>query len=286
MRYLLHFLWKNYAFLLFLVLEVLSLAIVVNANKHQSAIFSDVANTYGGEIFSSYSNIRDYFHLKDANLLLSQENAILRTQVQGLKILVDSTNFNSFAPLDSTNTQTRDSLKINFDFLSAKVINNSTNRQQNYIMLNKGSQHGVLKNMGIIGPKGIVGVIFEVSDDYSSGISLLNRKLNVSAKIKRNNELGILLWDGKSDRYGQLDAIENYVPILIGDTLVTSGFSHIFPEGEIIGTIDSFEKIPGKTSWKIQVKYATDFSQLYWVNIVRNRKYEQQIALEAIQIDQ
>lgn len=283
MRYLLHFLWKNYAFLLFLILELISLVFVVNGNKHQSAVFSSIANQYGGKVFTSYSNMRSYFHLKEANELLSIENAYLKDQLLSSQFALDSTNFQSFTPL--AEIILTDSTKFLFDFISAKVISNSTNRQKNYIMLNKGSKHGIRKNMGIIGPNGIVGVIFEVSEDFSSGISLLNIKQSVSAKLKHNNELGILIWDGVSPLYGQLDAVENYVPIAIGDTIITSGFSHIFPGGENIGVVEEFNEIPGKTLWNIKVKFNTSFTQLFWVSIARNLNYEQQIALEAIKLE-
>lgn len=288
MRYLLHFLWKNYAFLLFLILELISLVFVVNGNKHQSAVFSTFANKYGGAIFSSYSNLRNYFHLKDANNLLAQENARLKKQLENVQFVSDSSNFESFQPIiiiDSNTIVIDDSAKAQFDFISAKVISNSINRQKNYIMLNKGTKHGVSKNMGLIGPYGIVGVIFETSEDYSTAISLLNIKLSVSVKLKKNNELGTLIWDGQSELYGHLDAVENYVPVKIGDTIVTSGFSHIFPGGEYVGTVESVGEIPGKTLWNIVVKYNTDFSKLYWVNIARNLNYEQQMVLNAVEIE-
>lgn len=285
MRYLLHFLWKNYAFLLFLALELISLILVVNGNKHQSAVFSSVANQYGGQVFTSYSNMRNYFHLKEANELLSQENAYLKAQLLSSQFATDSSNFQAFTPIDTTELIQIDSTQTRFDFISAQVISNSTNRQRNYIMLNKGRKHGIRKNMGIIGPNGIVGVIFETSEDFSSGISLLNIRQSVSAKLKNNNELGTLIWDGTSPLFGKLDAVENYVPIAIGDSIITSGFSHIFPGGENIGVVEEFKTVPGKTSWNIKVRFNTNFSQLFWVNIARNRNYEQQIALEAIKLE-
>lgn len=285
MRYLLHFIWKNASFLLFLVLEIVSIVLVVNTNKHQSAVFSSVANQYGGKIYASYSNIRNYFHLKEANDQLSRENLLLREKLHLALLTNDSTNFQRFTAINYAKLILSDTSKPLFDFISAKVISNSTNRQRNYLMLDKGRKHGVRENMGIIGPNGIVGVIFETSDDFSSGISLLNIKQKVSAKLKQDNELGTLIWDGISPLYGQLEAIENYVPIAIGDTVVTSGFSHIFPGGENIGTIAEFSEIPGKTAWHIKVKFNTDFNKLYRVSIVRNLNYEQQMALEAIKIE-
>jgi rod shape-determining protein MreC len=152
-------------------------------------------------------------------------------------------------------------------------------------MLNKGRRDGVHENMGIVGPNGIVGVIFETSEDYSTAISLLNIKLRVSAKLKKNNELGTFIWDGISPQFGLLDAVENYVPIAVGDTIITSGFSHIFPEGEYIGTVEDYSEIPGRTSWSIKVKFSTHFSKLFWVSIARNLNYEQQMELKAIELE-
>ncbi|MCD6091598.1 MAG: rod shape-determining protein MreC [Bacteroidales bacterium] len=282
---MLHFLWKNSAFILFLILELISLVFVVNGNRHQSAVFSTVANQYGGKIFTTYSNFRNYFHLKDANDQLAYENAFLKEKLQKALFEMDSTNFQSFDSIDSTMFIQSDSLKPLFDYIPAKIISNSTNRQKNYLMLNKGRKHGVRKNMGIIGPNGIVGVVFETSEDYSSGISLLNIKQSVSVKLKHNNELGILIWDGISPLFGQLDAIENYVPISVGDTIITSGFSHIFPGNESIGTVAEFREMPGNTIWYIKVKFSTDFKKLFWVNIARNLNYEQQKALEAVELE-
>ena len=236
MRYLLHFLWKNSAFILFLILELISLVFVVNGNRHQSAVFSTVANQYGGKIFTTYSNFRNYFHLKDANDQLAYENAFLKEKLQKALFEMDSTNFQSFDSIDSTMFIQSDSLKPLFDYIPAKIISNSTNRQKNYLMLNKGRKHGVRKNMGIIGPNGIVGVVFETSEDYSSGISLLNIKQSVSVKLKHNN-------------------------------------------------VAEFREMPGNTIWYIKVKFSTDFKKLFWVNIARNLNYEQQKALEAVELE-
>ncbi len=285
MRYLLHFLWKNSAFILFLILELFSLALVVNGNRHQSAIFSSAVNKYGGKVFSSYANIRDYFHLKEANIQLSVENAQLLDKLNLALLKQDSLNYQHFTKIDTAKIYELDTLKPLFDFIPAKVISNSTNRQRNYIMFDKGRRQGVRENMGIVGPNGLVGVIFETSENYSSGISLLNIKQKISVKLKKNNELGTLIWDGVSPLFGQLDAIENYVPIMVGDTVITSGFSHIFPEGEMVGTVSEFNAIPGRTAWHINVKFATDFNKLFWVKIVRNLNYEQQMALEAIELE-
>jgi len=281
MKYLLQFLLKNYTFFLFLILELFSVSLVISKNKYQSAAFSSIANTYGGKIFTSYSNVLSYFQLKKVNDRLWEENALLKQQLLKMHSVADSTEFHSFSPSTIINIFKPDSSKLLFDFIHAKVISNSIHRQKNYIMFNKGRKHGVKENMGIIGPNGIVGVIFETSEYYSSGISLLNIKFNVSAKLKNNNEIGTIIWDGKSARFGKLDAIENYVQIAVGDTIITSGFSHIFPEGENIGTIEEFSEIPGKSSWNIKVRFATSFSTLDWVNITRNIDYEQLKVLKA-----
>lgn len=285
MRYLFQFLAKNYPFFLFLILEVFSISLVIRENKYQSAVFSSIANSFGGKVFSSYTNVLDYFQLKKANDKLISENAILKQKLLNYQLAIDTSVVETFPPLASLRLRNHDSLTVLYDFINAKVISNSTNRQKNYIMLNKGRKHGVKENMGLIGPQGIVGVIFETSEDFSSAISLLNIKFNVSAKLKNSNEIGTVVWDGKSSRFGRLDAIENYVPIAVGDTVVTSGFSYIFPEGENIGYIEEFSEIAGKSSWFIKVRFASTFNTLDWVNITRNINYDQLKKLSAKELE-
>lgn len=278
---LLNFLWKNYAFFLFLLLEFIALSMVVS-NGHQSAIFAYSSNQIGGNAFNSWQGIVHYFNLGEANDQLVKENNELRKQLANTYLDRDEQVFDSILISDSLHAanEPKDTLIQVFDYLGAKVISNSVHKQKNYMMINKGLNQGIKENMGIIGPDGIVGIVYSVSNDFSTVISLLNTKTRMSVKIKSNNELGNLQWDGQKQNIAQLNSIETYIPIHVGDSIMSSGYSHIFPEGILLGTINDYHKKTGDNNYFISVKLSTDFSKLQYVTIIRNRFYEEQLLLE------
>jgi len=278
---LLNFLWKNYAFFLFLLLELIALSMVVS-NGHQSAIFAYSSNQIGGNAFNSWQGIVHYFNLGEANDQLVKENNDLRNQLANTYLDRDQQVFDSIIIPDSLNEvkEPQDTLIQIFDYLGAKVISNSVHKQKNYMMINKGLKQGVKENMGIIGPDGLIGIVYSVSNDFSTVISVLNTKTRMSVKIKSNNELGNLQWDGQKQNIAQLKSIETYIPIHIGDSIISSGYSHIFPEGILLGTIYDYHKKTGDNNYFISVKLSSNFSNLQYITIVRNRFYEEQILLE------
>lgn len=287
MQNLLNFLWKNYAFFLFLLLEFIALSMVVSSG-HQSAVFAYSSNQMGGEALSSWQGIIHYFNLGEANKQLVEENKKLRAQLDESFIDRDIITFDSISINDSlikwdstlNKYLPNDTNILAFEYIGAKTISNSTHKQKNYLMLNKGRAQGVSENMGVIGPNGIVGIVYSTSNDFSTVVSLLNIKTRISAKLKTNNELGILQWDGQDPNVAQFNSIETYIPIQVGDSIITSGFSHIFPEGLIIGTIQDYHQNTNDNTYHISVKLATQFSSLQYVTIIRNRFYEEQMLLE------
>lgn len=284
---LLNFLWKNYAFFLFLILELIAVSMVVS-NGHQSAIFAYSSNQIGGSAFNSWQGIVHYFDLGEANKQLLRENNELRKQISYTYLDRDQRVFDSISISDSTSIsdslspqiETTDTLVQIFDYIGTKVISNSVHKQKNYLMINKGSNQGIKENMGVIGPDGIVGIVYSVSNDFSTVVSLLNTKTRMSAKIKSNNEMGVLQWDGQKQNIAQLISIETYIPIHVGDSIISSGYSHIFPEGLLMGSIQDYHQKKGNNNYFISVKLSTDFSNLQYVSVIRNRFYEEQMILE------
>lgn len=283
---LLNFLWKNYAFFLFILLELIGLSMVVS-NGHQSAVFAYSSNQIGGQAFNSWESIIQYFKLQKANEQLVLENAQLRNQLKNSFLDRDLLTFDSIlvpdtlTSQDSLRLQKLDSLPPAFDFIAAKVISNSTHKQKNYLMLNKGQKQGVKENMGVIGPLGVVGIVHSISNDFCTVIPIINVKSRISVKLKHNNELGTLSWNGKDDNFAQLLSIETYIPLHVGDSVITSGYSHIFPEGIMLGKIQDYHQIEGDNNYSISVKLATEFSNLQFVSIARNLYYEEQLLLQA-----
>ena len=256
------------------------------SNGHQSAIFSYASNQVGGQVFSSSESIKHYFLLSETNKQLTEENITLRSQINTSFLDRDFTCFDDTVfQIDSLslNDTIADTLTRSFDYLSAKVISNSVHKKKNYLMLNKGKSQGLRTNMGVIGPHGAVGIVYSVSDDFCTVISLLNTKTNISAKLLANQELGNLSWDGNSHRIAQLNSIETYIPIKIGDTIVSSGYSHVFPELVLLGTISGFEKVIGENTYHIDVRLSTNFNALNYVTIVRNLYFNDQMDLENLE---
>jgi len=259
------------------------------SNGHHSAIFSYASNQLGGQVFSSTESIKHYFLLAETNKQLAEENIYLRSQIKVSYLDRDLKQFDvHFSQTDSlqlndTITHTADTLTRSFDYISAKVISNSVHKKKNYLMLNKGKNQGITPNMGVIGPYGAVGIVHSVSNDFCTVISLLNTKAHISAKLLENQELGNISWNGNNYQTAQLNSIETYIPIKIGDTIVSSGYSHVFPESVLLGTISDFEKVIGENTYRINVKLSTNFNALNYVTIVRNLYFSEQMDLRTLE---
>ncbi len=270
MRNLILFLTRNYYFILFLALETFSVFLIIQNNHFQRAHFLNSSNAITGNIYEMASGVTEYFGLKNQNYKLAQENVILRNQLR-----------NSFGTKVNPNVSFKDSIHSKqFIYISAKVVNNSTNRRKNYLTLNMGKNQGITNESGVICGEGIVGIVRDVSDNFSSVMSVLHESARIPVEIKRFNENSILTWNGNDELYGQMERIPSHLEIRKGDTVLTSSYSTIFPEGVMVGTIDSFEKVAGNTFFNVTLKFSTDFSRLKYVTVAKNLMKEEQSNLE------
>jgi rod shape-determining protein MreC len=167
-----------------------------------------------------------------------------------------------------------------YTYTSAKVVNNSTNRRDNYLTLDKGSKQGIRNNMAVISSTGVVGVVKDVSDNFCTVISLLHSDLTISSKLKKDGSFGPLNWDGVNFSVATLSDIPTHVRLKEGDTVVTSQYSKMFPENIMIGTVQSYYTEPMKPFYTVKVNLSTDFKKLTYVYIVQNKLREEQEALE------
>lgn len=260
MRIFFLFLWHRHFFFLFLILEVISFILIVQNNYYQRSGFINSTNKFSGNILTTFNNISQYFSLKDANRKLSKENA---------RLLSESKKF--YMKTDDHMFYYNDTLyRQQYEFINTKVINNSTNKRNNYITLNKGSRQGITKDMGVITSTGIVGIVKEVSSDFSSVISVLHKDMKISAKMKKNGHIGTVIWKGGDYRYGELIDIPTHVKPTLGDTIITSGYSSMFPEGVMIGTISDYKIEKGDNFYSIVIKFSTDFNSISYAYVVRN----------------
>ena len=208
--------------------------------------------------------------MKKENENLAKENAELRSHI--LSSYDISINKN-YLVNDTVYHQ-------KYSYTSAKVVNVSTHRRNNYLTLNKGSNDGIKNDMAVITSTGIVGQVKDVSENFCTVLSMLHSKITVSSKIKKDGSFGPLTWDGSDFRYATLSDIPTHVRLAKGDTIVTTAFSKTFPENIMIGTVESFERPTGKYFYTIKVKLSTDFKKLTYVYIVKNIHKEEQEELE------
>jgi rod shape-determining protein MreC len=276
MRNLFRFILGNHVFFLFIILEILSFVFIFNFNNYQKVKFLNSSSRLTGKVYDSYSNLTQYFNLPSVNRELAQENARLRGMLE----------------IHSTLKRIPDSLFIRFpakeqvySYIPARIISNSVDRQQNYLTLDKGSRDGIKPDMGIISANGVTGIITNVSPSFSTGLSLLNTRWNISAKLAKNNYFGSLTWDGKNYRHALLNEIPYHVELTVGDTIVTSGYSTIFPEGVLLGIIESFEKRGGDNFYTISVKLSVDFKSVSYVEIIENKEKQEILSIQKLNSD-
>lgn len=260
MRNLATFIWKNNYFFLFGILQLFSLWLIVDNSIFQRSAIITSTNAVSGSFLSVYNGIDQYFYLKYNNIELAKENALLLSESKNSFLITDKTEFTS-----------NDSLyRHQFTYYDAKIISNSIKKQNNYLILDKGSKMGIQKEMAVVSPAGIVGIVKDVSPNFCSVISLLHQDTRVNAKIKRTGFIGTVLWDGMDYRYAKLIDIPYHLNVRYGDTVVTSGYSTIFPEGIMIGTVTIVKPNKNDNFYNISVKLATDFNRIDQVYIIKN----------------
>lgn len=277
MRKLLDFLIRKRHWFLFILLEILSLTLVYRNNAYQRNVMFSSANMVMGYIASVSGYVTSYLSLREINKELLERNGQLELQVLELQdqlesMMADSVMFAGFAP-DSTEA-------FPYDFVMADVVNNSVTHLSNYITVNKGRKDGITPDMGVVSERGVVGIVSTVSDHFSVIIPLLNPKFRLSCKVLGSSYFGSLSWKGRDIRFANLEELPRHVEFQKGDTIVTSGYSAVFPSGIIVGIVDSFEKQHDDNFYSLDVKLATDFRTLNNVRIIKNYHQAEQKSIE------
>ncbi|HOU96243.1 MAG TPA: rod shape-determining protein MreC [Bacteroidales bacterium] len=270
MKSLLQFLTKHNRLIIFILLEGVAFYLIFTSNNyHNTQLVKGIrSSTLAWE--SIIKNMTNYFRIKKLNAELQTENRELRNTLEKM-ISVRKDSILSVILITTEEPQ--------YEFIAAEVVNNSVNRQKNFFTLNVGTKQGADVNMGVISPSGAAGIIISAGKNYSVAISLLNLDFRLSAKIKSNDYFGSLSWDGSNYRYAILNDIPQHVLLNKGDTVVTTGYSAIFPAGIMVGTISDFEK-SGSEFYSIKVKLATDFKKLAHVYLIKNNRRQEQISIE------
>jgi len=271
MERLLNFVYQYRALFTFLVLEIFCTWLIVENNQYQSMKFFNSSSRMAASIISFSNGVREYFSLRNINTDLANENAALRKKLeqrdQGLyslkmRELVDSAMINRF------------------DYVSAKVVNNSTGFSKNFITIDKGRDDGIETGMAVISAKGAVGKVKSVSEHFSVLISLLNIDEQVSSVIRSLGYFGTAQWDGVDPRMVELRYIPRHVKLHAGDTVVTSGYNAVFPEGIVVGVIKEVNLKEETPFYNIKVELAQDFGNLTYVEVIKSNLKQEKDSLE------
>lgn len=275
MKNLLNFLIKYNYWFLFILLEVISFTLLFRFNKYQGSTFFTSCNYITGKVYEVSGSISSYFHLKTANEDLLDKNIVLEQEVASLQKALGELTADSMGI-----ARLKSSVLQDYALLKANVVNNSLNKIDNYITLDKGEADGVCSEMGVLGGNGVVGIVYITSPHYSVVISLLNSKSSISCKIKGSDYFGYLKWEGGDSQYAYVKDLPRHSEFNLGDTVVTSGYSTVFPAGIMIGTIDDMSDSNDGLSYLLKVKLSTDFGKLSDVRIIAKKHQEEQIKLE------
>lgn len=276
MHNLTEFLAKHNHWFVFLVLEVVSMVLLFRYNSYQGSVWFSSANAVTGKVYEWDSAVESYFSLSGVNSQLTQRNAFLEQQVRMLD--------DSFARLTRSQEAavTRLSSMVPFQgcrLIPAKVVANMVNRYDNLITIDKGSADGVKRDMGVVCGMGVVGIVYLVSEHYSIVIPALNSHSNISCTIQRRGYFGYLRWRGGSSQLAYLEDVPRHAHFKLGDNVVTSGYSSVFPPGVMVGKVLHVFNSADGLSYRVQVKLSTDFARLRDVCLVDDSALQERIDL-------
>lgn len=276
MHNLTEFLAKHNHWFVFLVLEVLSMVLLFRYNSYQGSVWFSSANAVTGKVYEWDSAVESFFSLSGVNSQLTQRNAFLEQQVRMLDDSIARLTRSQEAAV------TRLSSMVPFQgcrLIPAKVVANMVNRYDNLITIDKGSADGVKRDMGVVCGMGVVGIVYLVSEHYSIVIPALNSHSNISCTIQRRGYFGYLRWRGGSSQLAYLEDVPRHAHFKLGDNVVTSGYSSVFPPGVMVGKVLHVFNSADGLSYRVQVKLSTDFARLRDVCLVDDSALQERIDL-------
>ena len=255
MQNLLAFLAKYKNIFLFIILETIALLMVSYSYSYHGSLAFNSVNDITGGVFKTFAEVEDYFSLKQENEILLNENSRLHDSLESSFLITDT----NYVYIDTL-----------YRYIPAHVVYITVKNPSNYFIIDKGKKHGIKKEMGVISPTGIAGIVIGVSNHYSLVMPLIHPNFTGSAKIKKNNMLISVHWDTTDYRFGKITDIPSYVDLFKGDTIVTTGFSLIFPKDLIIGTVEKYYPSPEKEFATGIIRFSTDYKSLKNVYIIDN----------------
>lgn len=274
MRNLLEFLAKYNHWFVFLILEVVSMVLLFQYNSYQGSAWFSSANAVTGKLYEWDANVETFFSLTKVNQELTQRNAYLEQAVQKLSdSLVSVTKDSSIYHRDQF------ALLRNYRLIPAKVVANSVDKPGNLMTIDKGSADGIHKDMGVISGTGVVGIVYLVAEHYAIVIPVLNTKSNISCMIQNRGYFGYLRWKGGVSDLAYLEEVPRHAHFKLGDYVVTSGYSAVFPPGVRVGRILHVFNSADGLSYRVQLRLSTDFARLRDVCVIEDAAMKERLEI-------
>lgn len=274
MRNLLEFLAKYNHWFVFLILEVVSMVLLFQYNSYQGSAWFSSANAVTGKLYEWDANVETFFSLTKVNQELTQRNAYLEQEVQKLSdSLVCVTKDSSIYHRDQF------ALLRNYRLIPAKVVANSVDKPGNLMTIDKGSADGIHKDMGVISGTGVVGIVYLVAEHYAIVIPVLNTKSNISCMIQNRGYFGYLRWKGGVSDLAYLEEVPRHAHFKLGDYVLTSGYSAVFPPGVRVGRILHVFNSADGLSYRVQLRLSTDFARLRDVCVIDDAAMKERLEI-------
>ncbi|MCM1317227.1 MAG: rod shape-determining protein MreC [Bacteroides sp.] len=270
--------WSKWFVFVFFV--ALSCALLFSGNPYQHHVYLTSANSVASGIYNMRNSVASYFDLREINEDLNLRNAALESEVLALREQIREADARI-----QTDTMRLPGVLAQYNFVVAHVISNSIARPHNYITINKGTADGIAPEMGVIDHNGVVGIVNVAGPHSARIISLLNPHFKLSCKIKGSEHFGSLVWDGNDPTVALLEELPRHTVFAPGDTIVTSGYSAVFPEGIPVGYVMEDQRRHDENFFTLRVKLSTDFTTLSNVQVVVDSLRAEHIALQAYDTD-
>lgn len=271
MKNLFAFILKHNFIFVFLSLQVICAFLMVSDGGYQGSHVLNSSNQVVAGVYESAANTKEYFALRQENDRLALENTVLRNYLKS-----------NYVALPVKEFRRNDTVyKEQYSYIAAKVVNSSVNKRRNFLTLNVGADQGIAQDMAVMSSDGIVGIVTNVSKNFASVMSLLHKDAKVNCQLKKDGSYGPLIWDGSDYRYCLLTDIPTHARMKRGDTVITSEFSGIFPEGIVVGTVDSYERRRNESYYTAKILLSSDFKKVNHVYVIKNRLKQERDSLEA-----
>lgn len=275
MKNLLEFLQKYHHWVLFVILETISILLLVQYNSYHNSVWFTTANAMTGKVYEWSSAVESFFTLKKVNEELTLRNFYMERQLNQLRRLYSEAN-------DTISKQERQGMQLlsQYQVIPAKVVTNELHRSNNLMTIDKGENDGVEEGMGVACGQGVVGIVCQTSAHYAIVIPVLNtRSSRISCAIRGRNYFGVLRWDGKDAGIAYVEDIPRHARFKRGEWVETNGYSSIFPAGVLVGQIKEVYNSSDGLSYRLKVRLSTDFGSLRDVVVISDKSIEERVRL-------